>query len=350
LSAAALDSITNSVLDHYIKTKARDQIKENRPLLAAMEAASKTTPGGKGLISLPVRGTYTTGVMGYELDDPVTYDKPYPTRRVGYPWREHHSGIEVTLTELKADGLSVVDSLHSRSTRAHSNRALVVLTGILEEKLIDMMEGYGDGMQQLFWGDGTDPKALAGVRSIVTDNPAIGIVGGIDGAVDTWWQNRASTTAHAAGPGIITSSPTAGGALLQHLQKEYRQLRRYGGKPNLFLAGSDFIDAMEGELRANGNYTLEGFQRKSAVDGGMAELSFKGQPIVYDPYLDNISRAKFGYWLDTARLCPYWMDGEHMKRHSPARPATQYLLYRALTTTGQLTCDSRRCQGVYEIE
>jgi len=45
----------------------------------------------------------------------------------------------------------------------------------------------------------------------------------------------------------------------------------------------------------------------------------------------------------------YYMDGEKMKRHSPARPADQYVMYRALTTTGVLAATQLNCHGVYEI-
>src|SRR3546814_5948792 len=56
--------------------------------------------------------------------------------------------------------------------------------------------------------------------------------------------------------------------LVTTLQKEWRQLRRYGGAPDLVLAGSDFLEAYEKELRAKGNYTDTGWahkDRKSVV-------------------------------------------------------------------------------------
>ena len=43
------------------------------------------------------------------------------------------------------------------------------------------------------------------------------------------------------------------------------------------------------------------------------------------------------------------MDGEKMKRHAPARPATQYVMFRAITTTAVLCASQLNCHGVYEI-
>jgi len=185
-----------------------------------------------------------------------------------------------------------------------------------------------------------------------------GTVGGLSGATLTWWRNRARTASFASGAGFsgtatdgrITSSVANGGALLQFLQTEWRQLRRYGGaKRTLWLAGSDFINALEIELRANGNYTMDGYSMNKATDGAMADITFKGNKIIYDPTLDDLGYAKRLYIidLDGIRLRP--MEGEDWKQRSPARPAQQYVLYRAKTWTGGLDCKRRNGSGVYEI-
>ena len=126
-------------------------------------------------------------------------------------------------------------------------------------------------MNELLWTNGTgDAKALAGMAALITDAPGTGVVAGIDRALKPWWRNRAYTTAMgtavggtpalaAWGGGPITSAAANGGALITLLQKEYRQLTRYGGKPNTGFCGSDWLAAIESELRANGNYCMQGF-------------------------------------------------------------------------------------------
>ena len=227
------------------------------------EGRKKTFPGGKGNISLAVVGAYGDGsgndvVKGYTHNDAVTFFTPANIKRANYPWREHHIGLTLTHTELKIDGISVVDTNGER-TAEHSKRELTVLVNLLEQKLFSMGEQYARTMNTLLWGDGTsDAKALAGMQSIVKDNPATGTVGGLDQTSATgftWWRNRAYTAtfatwigAHAgdaiSGGGPITSASANGGALLQQLQHEYFQLIRYGGKPTVALAGSALIDAL----------------------------------------------------------------------------------------------------------
>ena len=115
------------------------------------------------------------------------------------------------------------------------------------------------------------------------------------------------------------------------------------------MAGSDFIEALEKEIREKGNYSLTGFMNNGKNDAGMADLSFKGLAIEYDPTLDDDSRSKFGYVLDTKCIYPMVMEGEDMKQHNPARPEDKYVIYRAVTWTGGLICKQRNANGVYSI-
>src|SRR3546814_9048349 len=75
---------------------------------------------------------------------------------------------------------------------------------------------------------------------------------------------------------LINAATPENQNLVTTLQKEWRQLRRYGGAPDLVLAGSDFLEAYEKELRAKGNYTDTGWANKGRIDASMDDVSFKG--------------------------------------------------------------------------
>jgi hypothetical protein len=320
-----------------------------------MEKGAKSFPGGKGDISLAIKGVYgaggtNDGVAGFTHNDTVTFYTPANIDRVKYPWREHHIGLTLTHTELKIDGLSVVDT-DGKETSAHSQREMHVLVNLLEDKLDDFGEQYSRTMNKLLWGDGTgDAKALAGIRSVIVANPTTGSVGGKDRSIagNAYWRNRARTAAHAGagGTGAVTSSPANGGALIQVLQIEKRQLVRFGGNPTKFLAGSDFIGAMEVEMRANGYYSQNGFRGKQ--DGAMGNLSFDGVDIEYDPTLDDLGFQKRAYWYDPKHIYLMKMSNEWRRQHSPARPPNQFVLYRSLTCTGQVV--AQQCNSALVID
>src|SRR3546814_15472808 len=105
------------------------------------------------------------------------------------------------------------------------------------------------------------------------------------------------------------------------LQKELRQLRRYGGAPDLVLAGSDFLEAYEKELRAKGNYTDTGWANKGRIDASMDDVSFKGVAFQYDPTPDDLGREKYAYVLDPKTIFPKHIESQNIKRPNPARPA-----------------------------
>ena len=182
-------------------------------------------------------------------------------------------------------------------------------------------------------------------------NPNSGFTGGIDRAGNTWWRNRArvgslSSTAN-TGPAIV-SSP-ANQTLTKTLRAEVRQLRRYGGKPSLLLAGSGFIEKLEAEIHEKGTYTMEGFANTGKTDIGMAQISMRGVgAFTYDPTLDDLGFTNYCYFLDPAHIYLDAMDGEDWKQHAPARPPEKYVLYRGLTWTGGLVADQLNCHGVYQ--
>lgn len=366
-TAGEIASIANASLDYYFNKGGQfDQTIQEKPLLNLLEGRKKTFPGGKGNISLAVVGTYGDGsgndvVKGYTHNDAVNFFTPANIKRANYPWREHHIGLTLTHTELKIDGISVVDTNGER-TAEHSKRELTVLVNLLEQKLFSMGEQYARTMNTLMWGDGTaDAKALSGMRSIIKDNPCTGTVGGLDQTTATgfpFWRNRAWTAAMATwlgthagdgqGGGPITSSPTNGGALLQTLQHEYFQLIRYGGKPTVCLAGSSLIDALMIERRANGYYSITGFDKSQDISSGDIILP-GGTKVQYDPTLDDLGFAKRMYWFDPKCIFLMAMEDEWRKDHTPARPYNQFVLYKSITSTGQMVASMLNSSVVLDI-
>jgi len=368
-TAPLLNHITTAALDWWMnKGTAFKEAIEEKPLLAAMEGKKKTFPGGKGNIIISVKGDYGNTaapgtddkLKGYELADTVTYYTPANLTQAVFPWKEHHLGIMLTHSELKTDGITVTDSGNMDDTSEHSNRDDTVLVGLLQDALEDVSEQYARGMNQLMWGNGAgDAKALAGMASLITEDPSQGIVAGINRANKTWWRNRAYTTAMGTAVGTtpalsawggapITSATTNGGALITLLQKEYRQLTRFGGKPNTAFCGSDWLGALETELRANGNYSMQGFS--GGKDVSVGQISYMGTDFIYDPTLDSapISKPKRCYWYDNRDIYLVAMQDEWRHQHSPDRAPDKYVIYRAITSTGQLC--ARRLNSAVVID
>lgn len=343
-TAQELSNIANQCLDLYMRDGILSQTIQDKPLLAKLKAGQKTFPGGKGNISGNVKGDYLTTFMGFTHDQTVTYGNPANVKQFNYPWKELHAGIQMTLTELKNDGISVIDSLNSEKTVEHSDREITAITNIFDDKLEDMSEGIARSHNLICWQDGTQSALVfPGILSFISDDPTTGVVAGIDRAVNTWWRNRSKVAANK-----ITSSVSLQ-TLTKTLRSEVRQLRRYGGRPDMILCGSTFLDKLEAEVHEKGTYTQQGFVNNGKNDIGMAMISMRGVgDFAYDPTLDDLGRSDFAYFLDSRHIQLRVMDGEDMKQHAPARPPEKYVLYRAITWTGGLICRKMNAHGVYQ--
>lgn len=358
ISPDVLADINNSALETFIdKGTVFKQNIANKPMLDAFNSSAGKFTGGNDNVSFAVRaGQGGLSLQGFTGDDQVGYGNPTGIKRVRFPWKEHHIGMVVTMTELKKDGIDVTESGASQSTNSMSEREAQALANVLEEKNEALAEDYAFSLDRLIHGDGTsDSKAIAGIQSLVLANPGLGATGTLNRTANTWWRNRAATAAaNAAGTGFnaITSNTAGGGALLQFLQEEKRRLSKFkqGSTKWKMFAGSDFISAMEKELRANGSYSQTGFT-SGGTDGAMADVKFAGMEITWDPTLDDLNLAKRMYWLDMGRtgIKLMYMDGQRMKKHNPARPYDRYVMYNGITMTGVMVAKQLNTSGVYDI-
>jgi hypothetical protein len=363
-----LDNIVASALDFHVKSDAFKQTIQEKPLIGVFTKRQQTFPGGKGDITLPISfQSELPAISGYQGDDQVSYSNPQNTRRVSYPWKEIHAGINVTLTELKIDGISVTDSVTGENTSKHSGRDATVLTNILKAKLDDMTEGWARGFNTMLWKDGTqNAKLVPGLSSFIkpgieitggtVDLNNVGTTGGLSRAANPLWRNRSGKFWYEAGKTNI----------IDGLRKEIRQLKRYGGKPTTILCGSAFLELLEKEIHNKGFYSMTGFSKGTNTVGmGATELLGVGE-FVYDPTLDDLpgynattngdvdgeesngNRSSFCYLVDTDAIQMYVMDGEDKKTHNPARPEDKYVIYKAMTWTGGMVAKQLSGCGVYQ--
>jgi len=343
-TAEQLENVAAATIDyHYKVPEVRAQTIQDKPLLKALLAGAEEYPGGKEYITFGAKGTYTTGIQGFGGADEVDYDDPANMKRGRVAPKLIHAGIQFTMEELMRNGISFSDTSNGTGEVKHDEREKIALADLMKDKVEDMMEGSDRALNSMLWQDGTqDATLVPGVRSFVTNDPtSAAVVLGIDQSANSWWRNRARLA--------MTASTASDQNVVQRMQYDSRQLRRYGGKTNLVLAGSDYIDWLEKEVRAKGDYTQSGFTSTKATDASMADVYFKGQKIEYDPTLDDLSLAKYCFAFDmrTIKLKP--IAGENGKDHTPARPHNKYVFYKSKTWAWGLLCRQRNAQQVWSI-
>jgi hypothetical protein len=341
-TAEQIETIANSTLDFYHdRKKVKAQSLQNKPLLKALRAKEKPFPGGKEFISFAAKFDYNETIQGWVNDDEVGYDTLANTRRGQVPWYLIHKGFQFGMHEMAKDGINIVDTVDGKKTSEISGRDMQVLVNILEEKIDNFEEGWDRGFNLMYWRDGTqDAKLVPGIRSFILDDPTTAtVVQGIDQSVYPLWRNRAEIG--------MTATTASDQNVLDRMGGHFRQLRRFGGNPNLMLCGSDWLEWIEKELKSKGNYTMTGWAK--GIDASVADVQFKGLTFEYDPTLDDLGLDKYCFVLDTRTIMPRPVEGQADKNHNPARPENKYVFYRARTWMGGLMCNQRNANGVFSI-
>ncbi len=357
LPANILTYISNNTYDKVVikgKKTTKSDIEAKPTWFKFVEMRKNFTSAGLN-VDGRVTGDYVSTVTGYTGDDTVTYGNPAETKNTSFAWKEHHSGIAITHTELKALGFSVSESTGRLPTEAdimNIGDAGLVLIDSMMDKMYDLKEGIDAGFNSLLWDDGTtDAKSFAGLLSILVDDPteAGTLVGGLSTVSNTWWRNKVN---------LAVTTTASGQELTQELQRQFRQMRVTGRVPNYIAAGTDFLERYEGELRRNSQYSQNGLaMNEKQNDTSIAQTYFKGVPIVHEPRLDAIGTSKGGstdyakraYLIDMDAIKLRPMKGEWMKKAIPARPEDKYVWYCGQTSTMTLTADRLESSCVLQI-
>lgn len=341
----------NALLPLHVRGDALAQTIQDKPMLKWWESKKKTFPGGLNTsagavvgfqFTEPVQGQFmsdSTTLQGYSQDDQLNFGQAMNLQRTSWYMKEHNYGLIITWTELKADGITIDDK---QAVRRHSDKELFVLTDVLKNRMADFAESYARGKARLFFLDGTqDPKAMAGLQSIMTQTPTTGTTGGISRSTYPWWQHRVNLNLQPSGENQT---------LCRFFQTEMRMLKLFGGRPDAAFCGQDFLNSLEMEIRAKGQYTVEGFTKDETNDFGQGSVSLKGLgKFTWEPMLDQLGFSKFCYILDSRRIKVRPMEDEDDKTLTPVRPYNYLVFLHNITWTGGMTSNQLNAMGLYSI-
>jgi hypothetical protein len=335
--------IISAALLYYIRGKTLSQTTEDKPTLKMLRSKQKMFPSGNQQLSEPVQGQYMSDTpgffQGYSQDQALNFTQAQNILRAVYNWKETHSGLGITWTELKEDGITVTTS---NKTSQHSDVEATRLTGLMENRLDDFGESWQRSVNYMLWKDGTQDSAQCpGITALLPDINTAGTLGGLSRVTYPWWQHRVNLA-------LVASAENQ--TLSKFLRSDMRQLKRYGGKPDFLPCGSKFIDALELEVQAKGLLTQEGFVKEGNTDIGMAKIRMMGVgTFEYEPTLDDLGLSNRAYFIDTRRLQLRPMQGEENKMVDPERPYNYMVFFRSITWTGALTLKQANANGVYGV-
>ncbi len=276
-----------------------------------------------------------------------------------------YSGYQV-LNIAPSQTFSAAEYPIRQSAVAVSISGLEELQNSGEEAIIDLLESrienaedtFMNGMSQGIYGDGTVTGSVNGLQLLVANSPSTGIVGGIDRATWTFWQNQVYQA-------LTTGGAVATAANIQnYMDSLWVTLVRGRDAPDLIVADNNYykfywqsLQAIQriatengvGEFGALGYQTLKYNTADVVLDGG-----FQGYST--DPFPGEVSTTVTGlggapastmYFLNTKYI--HWRP--HSRRNMvPLDPdrfsVNQDAMVKLMGWAGNMTLSNAFLQGV----
>jgi hypothetical protein len=344
-TAAEIQDAGKAGLDFYLAQKPVDQIGVERPLMKALKAKQKKAPGAKQYVVEQLRKTYASNFQWFNGSQVVTYNKRQTLEQANYAWRSCHDGLALDEDRLAQNGIIVTDD---RDPGSASDAEKIQLTNLFEEQSEVLRLGFQEQFSHALHLDGTQSTdALAGLDSMVTLTPTAGTVGGIDrsSSANAYWRNNVAT-------GLTTTTTT--GTILNSMETGWRACIRNGGRPDLILAGSNYVDGYRQFVLNSFGRMDFGPSNEKQVEGGTKGLTFHGVEMQWSPeFADLDSRyapatawEKRCYFLNSNHITLRPLQGHDMVTRKPPRAYDSYTYYWAIVWRGAVTMNRANAHWV----
>lgn len=344
-TAAEIQDAGKAGLDFYLANKPVDQVAIERPLMKALQGKKKAAPGAKQYIVEQLRKTYASNFQWFNGSSVVTYNRRQTLEQANYAWRSCHDGLALDEDRLAQNGITITDD---GKTGTASDAEKIQLTNLFEEQSESLREGFQEQFSQALHLDGTQSTdAITGLDSLVSLTPTSGTVGGIDRstAANAYWRNNVAT-------GLTTTTTT--GTILNNMETGWRSCIRNGGKPDLILAGSTYVDGYRQFLMNTYGRMDFGPSNQKEIEGGTKSMTFHGVEVTWSPEFADLDTryAPSTLWekrcyflnLNTLRLRP--LSGHDMVNRKPPRAYDRYEYYWAITWRGAMTLNRSNANWV----
>ena len=328
-----------------------DQVAYDLKTLDWFIANKKPTVFTGGTFSEKVRLKYDSNYQRVSGDDQLEYNSRDTHRLAPFQHYEAFDGFYLSETELANNGIIITRDSSGKESGPTREEA-----GMIVDKVKENWEALKSGfMQNLNFDvlrDGThDTKAAPGLDALVSTNPTVGTIGGLDSSVVTLWRNHYD---------MAISTATAGN-LIDRLEIGHRACRTRGklGKPDFISCGSLAHDALRRDARAthqlNVNVTASNGLR---IDPSTDALYFHEVPVVWDPSFDALDDLlgaitypwkKRIYFLNSKSLCLRPFKGRWMQKVIPEMVYNRLVHHYGMLTDYGMTIRQRSANAVFSI-
>lgn len=331
--------------DYTIKTFDKktpiDQINLNHTTLDWLVKNKIASTFGNGSFKEPLFVDNGGNTQAYFGADQVTYNERDPDRWTDFTYYNYHDGFWLDEDCLTQNNIEMSDEGNAVPSGGEKDR----LINLLETSHNALRLGHQEYLAFETLRDGSQStKSVPGLAHIIDPTPAVGIVGGINAATSTYWQNNANLAFSAAN--IVTE-----------MEETWKDCMRYGGKlPTAIRCGRAFYEAYAAASATaiQRHQTVMG-KGATTFDASIGDLNFHGIPLIWDPtfealdtLLSTTTQTKTCYFLnDSVVMRP--VKGEWMRTRKPDKLPDRYVWYFGKTSKFGLTANKRNSVAVLSI-
>jgi hypothetical protein len=163
-----------------------------------------------------------------------------------------------TAAEFPIRQAAVAVSISGLEMLQNSGRERVL--DLLESRIKNAEKTFMNGLSYDFYSDGSQTAQIGGLQFLVASSPSTGIVGGIDRATWSFWQNQVFAATATGGAAISAANAYS------YMLQLYTKLVRQQDRPDLWLASDVAWRAY--------NESLHAIQRITSTDNDLAKAGF----------------------------------------------------------------------------
>jgi len=295
-----------------------DNVMTSNPLMARLWQRGPKVQGGVK-IRAPLMYAKIGAAGAIQGFDTMTTDADDQFTAADFEWKEYYAAIILSHREMfqNSGEPEQIDHLSAKSQAAEMTLRDLMGTGL-----------FSDGT--------TNTKLIDGLNAVVNTTgtyPSGG--GGINRAVETWWQ----AGFRLANPAVI-GQLTAANALA-FFQAGVGALTQQPNSPTMIVVSQAIFDMAMRSFNIAGSSQY--FEDPGLASLGFETIMFRRIPIVVDSH----STADSTWFLNENFLQLYTLQDENFKFEPYRKPINQKVYVGYIFWTGNLICNNPRFQGVY---
>ena len=182
-------------------------------------------------------------------------------------------------------------------------------------------------------GTGFDGKELTGLRALISDAPASGVVGGIDRAAYPFWRNQMYSFNAEAG---IADTPTPD-QMLAAMNAMWLRCKRGTDLPDLIICDINYYGIYEKALQV-----IQRISESDRGNSGYRDIEFKKIPVIYDANCP----ANHMYFINTDYLKLKVHEDANFALDEQRLPFNQDAEVYPLLFMGNITVSNCNLQGI----